>query len=1282
MKPGQTYVKQFELTKVREAMDNEMLTSSCMLIAIVMNELLKANAASGKRHAVGHLAVVKKLFDKKMYPTKSYEDAVTVLEDLCNSFKVGPMGEKGPYELSDLSTLIDQNKWQVHIFKFNTAGNVTIPESYPKQYDQTLEQIYLLETPPADKRKSGHIGLIVNIKRFFNKHGTYCWVCNKIQTSLYYGHDCKLGQTCSFCRRPFQEQNVPVGYNMEKFYCNSKISSKDLEHECPVCKFSTNSLECLANHRGNGCRRNIKCNQCNRRISLTGVMKNRTQNIAKHKCEETSCHTCHEKVGRHHIHDCKWRKVEAQKIHPKLSFITLSFSKKTEYSERFKALSVEQDVNSACLYLLDGKRYKKVFVNDWDNEFLIEDTKHTKDYLTGVHCEPATSHIPKKLDKIDNILVPSQENDKPIYNLLEIIFNEKKYETFNTTFLVPTKKDLLYIARGVARTSFSSVVPSMNGGNIISIYIQERRITFLALESYLNESFHNILRRHRTPEDELFFPFGYGDLVKGKPKYLRHSLSIKDYYDIDDRYKLQQEKEIYAKYKLGKKHEFDFREELKKFMDFSTVALMKAANTFFRTLTSLETYCQKDTKKEFLPNEFSKIFPFTASTPTSASVNFYLYRLYYGNYEDLRAVRYENFGVPVRKASQPETEFVQWLQYNNPNIISAFVDDGITGFKGKAYPDAFDTLTKTSYYLHGCKHHLHNPLICKHKKLNWHNKIEIMKKTELDFHLKESREKREDDLNTIHKFNKENPSLIVDFKEYFECEWEEMKENNPEINEFIKGPHFFNFKVMDRRLAPRDALKGGFCETYRFGWSKHDNEYVKFHYVDINGLYPYVAKENCFPVGPATRILGPSLKFLKLNSEGKLFLNSTQIFGLCNVKVTAPKHLDKPFLIYKPRNHTKSYLVLCKECIVTADNEGKVLRNNLKVCKHSNDQRSWVGTYTTHEIEKATKLGYKFDFFEIYHYSNQKPIFKKFVNLLCSEKLKASGFPDNLEKEMQQEYCEYINKHMNFQDQLQLTLKNVEYNESKKGFFKYLLNTLFGKFAQNKTNIRTDRITDEKEIKIIKDKNHDILDVEVLTFKDCLITYDTGIATQINLNSCSVIFSMITALGRIEIYENMEKLENLGALIFYVSVDAIGCASRKEMKLPPNFLGYSYGQFKNEHDNVIAFYCLAPRNYCVVKLDKDGNELSVFKICGLKMTIDVYDSLDVEKYKMLVHNFLANIYEEVMLKVHWKTQNVHSGVITTITRRKLANDIYQNRKIEFDEHGEFTKSVPYGYVEM
>ena len=150
-------------------------------------------------------------------------------------------------------------------------------------------------------------------------------------------------------------------------------------------------------------------------------------------------------------------------------------------------------------------------------------------------------------------------------------------------------------------------------------------------------------------------------------------------------------------------------------------------------------------------------------------------------------------------------------------------------------------------------------------------------------------------------------------------------------------------------LNPRNSFYGGRTNATKLPYKFKENECGR--YVDFCPLYPTVQYYQKYPISHPTKIHNPE-KYCK------------SWYGLIKCKVVPPRKLYHPVLPQwiKVDSYEKLVFTLCKTCAET--------RNQNK-CKHTDTQRSFIGTWTTDEVSKALEKGYKI--LRIYEVSQQIP---------------------------------------------------------------------------------------------------------------------------------------------------------------------------------------------------------------------------------------------------------------------------------------------------------------------
>ena len=140
---------------------------------------------------------------------------------------------------------------------------------------------------------------------------------------------------------------------------------------------------------------------------------------------------------------------------------------------------------------------------------------------------------------------------------------------------------------------------------------------------------------------------------------------------------------------------------------------------------------------------------------------------------------------------------------------------------------------------------------------------------------------------------------------------------------------------------------------------------------DVTSLYPFVNARCRYPIGHPTVIT-------------ENFASLSEYFGLVMCTVLPPHQLFLPVLPLK--SNGKLTFPLCKTC---AD---EMYQGD---CHHSEESRSWMGTFTTVELAKAVEKGYRVvHTYEVWHYEQSTVgLFASYVRNYLKIKTESSGWP-------------------------------------------------------------------------------------------------------------------------------------------------------------------------------------------------------------------------------------------------------------------------------------------------
>jgi hypothetical protein len=132
-------------------------------------------------------------------------------------------------------------------------------------------------------------------------------------------------------------------------------------------------------------------------------------------------------------------------------------------------------------------------------------------------------------------------------------------------------------------------------------------------------------------------------------------------------------------------------------------------------------------------------------------------------------------------------------------------------------------------------------------------------------------------------------------------------------------------------------------------------------------MYPSVMKNGRYPLGSPNVYGKEDLDRLELPSlpwSLAKFPKGLHIKGFYLVRILPPKRMPllstkemlPPFLPYRTKEHLLVF-PLCSKC---ADKQ-------LKKCRHSDEQRSWIDALVDEDIELGLELGYTFlDVYEVF----------------------------------------------------------------------------------------------------------------------------------------------------------------------------------------------------------------------------------------------------------------------------------------------------------------------------
>ena len=513
----------------------------------------------------------------------------------------------------------------------------------------------------------------------------------------------------------------------------------------------------------------------------------------------------------------------------------------------------------------------------------------------------------------------------------------------------------------------------------------------------------------------------------------------------------------------------------------------------------------------------------------------------------------------------------------------------------------------------------------------------------------------------------------------------EMREEASNLRNYVDN--VYNHPPVDR-LQPRDALKGGKTEVFRLAWRSEDHPGYKMLYLDHSSLYPSVGMREpyCsqYPTGKYQVLIGDDLKDLRIH-KGSYKLRKENRYGrpvfepvrgLMLVRVKPPENMWLPFLPYKYGERT--YYALCEKCIKSGQQT---------ICKHSDFERSWIQTYCSNEVNYALSLGYRFEIFEIFHYPGSDPLFAKFLALLGSFKIKASGFPSHvISPEARQSYCDEINLKNGYDDErLKLTPDNVSRDESKRQFYKDCLNKLLGKLGQD-TKSKTKFLSTYDQVEnLYYDPHMNLKEIFAVTQDLVQVGYEKKTDfEQNNNNSNVVIASFTTSSARIAMDTAFRKLLAAKIQIVYTDTDSVICVIKKEDEADlPLVIGENFGEYKHElgpEADIVAYAASGPKAYMYIYKNKHGEFEKECKVKGMSLRGKIAkETLSTDSLESGVESFARGESKKIYvpqfgIDINKKTKQLSSN----IRERVFQNDVFTKR-IALRHPDDIYATVPIGF---
>lgn len=431
----------------------------------------------------------------------------------------------------------------------------------------------------------------------------------------------------------------------------------------------------------------------------------------------------------------------------------------------------------------------------------------------------------------------------------------------------------------------------------------------------------------------------------------------------------------------------------------------------------------------------------------------------------------------------------------------------------------------------------------------------------------------------------------------WECEYDLQYKMSEKLRNFVD-----NLEIVGK-LQPGDGLYGGRNEV--FSLFRETNNEEEINLADVDSLYPFVMCSKKFPIGPPTEI--------KIHPE---ITDMSTFFGVAVVKVLPPKNLALPVLPFRQKKGEKIFYILCKTCCI---------EKNCYNCFHNEEEKAFIGTYTSFEIQLAIEKGYKFlKCFEMWHWTEEntsKDLFRDYIKTFYKVKIANKGFPKECDTaEEKQSYCRKINE----ENDIDLNVSDFQNNPGMKNTAKYLINSLWGKLAIKPGKCQTKFINDPADYfqMVFNNPFIEIDDVMMVSEEMVCISYKEIDKLPSSFTNV-VLASMVTSYARCWLYSLMDKLHP--SQLNYADTDSVNYITAPG--LPYLELGCKLGSLTDDIvDNFQVKDCVqtwvATGNKSYAYNLKKNPELSMVKVKGFTLNL-ACNAIDVD-FKQMVDIILLH----------------------------------------------------------
>ena len=1046
----------------------------------------------------------------------------------------------------------------------------------------------------------GHFSVITSLAAFFSKVH-FCLKCDKgFNHDDLQHHRCQ-GTKCYCCHQT----------DCPDFRLFSKQGPASLP--CQQCGRTFFGVTCHVNHLikttsgqpATSQEKNAVC-QTHRACSVCGLVLRKTER-AKHVCGENECPSCH-KVCNLRQHKCFIQSVKKPKKKKKKERRGAAAGRQTcRANQRNPTTAAEEEEEGITVFVYFDIEARQDTGNHIANLLCAETDQNDRPWtFEGEDCVK---------DFLQWVCRLSHQENPPVEQVIVVAHNFKGYDGY-------------MILEELYRQHVSNLNHIVNGAKILSLELPQIK-------------FIDSLNFFPMPLSDFPSMFGLTDLKKGFFPHFFNTTPNQNYvgympdihYFDPDGMSPKQKAEFLAWHAQQVKdgYLFRFQDELINYCRSDVRLLKQGCMQFQRQFKSIvginpmekcitiASACLTAYRLKWMPLDTIAVEPLHGWRPRHVHSKIALEWLYWEEHQCRRE-------DPPAHATPPRIVHAgnQGEHRLNHGPLHRYVVDG------------YDDVTKTVYQFQGCFTHgciTHFPI--RNQRHPWHDG-----KT-----MHSVRQATDKQSNNIR-------SLGYHLKEMWECQWNRLKQTNPDIMQFVK-----NLEIVSP-LNPRDAFFGGRTNAIKLYHRVEPDEQI--WYVDVCSLYPWVNKNGNYPVGHPEFIDQPN------------HTDITPYFGFIKCKVEPPRQLYHPVLPY--RHDKKLTFPLCRTCVEREP--AKPMHERTWTCKHDANERALTGTWCTPELQKAVEKGYKVLYiYEVWHFKDASTtLFKEYVNTFLKMKQESSGWPKECDTETKR--AQYLDDYARHEG-IALDRTKIISNPGLRKLCKLMLNSHWGKYGQRPNQTQVTSFTQPSAFfKLLQDDSQTIHRIEVIN--DHMIEVFHSYVDECNPIQTNVnvfIASFTTCYARLKLYEALELLDQR---VLYFDTDSVIYTWKPGQAHVPlgNYLGDFTNEMKRENDFIREFVAAGPKNYAYIT---DQQQVEC-KVRGFTLNIRGQQVLNFHTMKDLVLSEILSPEDAprtLTLTNPHKIQRIPiNTTIQTVSQDKTYKLVFDKRVLDSDTY----QSYPYGYL--